>query len=135
MDRSSISGLYAPGTTKSIAFRREGVVRVFCNIHPSMSAVIVVLQSPYFAVSAKNGNFQITGVPAGSYRLHVFHERATEQTLSACDAHRSSNAMGPCSLRRFRFPRAAIWSFRTRTNMERTIRPTSDSGGYLGTKP
>jgi len=76
-------GLYPPGTTKSIAFRREGVVRVFCNIHPTMSAVIVVLQSPYFCVSSKNGNLQMNDVPPGSYRMHVFHERATEQTLAA----------------------------------------------------
>lgn len=74
-------GLYPPGTSRSIAFRREGVVRVFCNIHPSMSAVIVVLRSPYFAVSSKSGVVQIPNVPPGSYRLHVFHERATEQTL------------------------------------------------------
>ncbi len=46
-------GLYPPGTTRSIPFRRPGVVRVFCNIHPTMSAVIVVLKSPYFAVSDK----------------------------------------------------------------------------------
>lgn len=74
-------GLYPPGTSRSIAFRREGVVRVFCNIHPTMSAVIVVLRSPYFAVSNKSGVVQISDVRAGSYRLHVFHERATEQTL------------------------------------------------------
>src|SRR5262249_3892860 len=76
-------GLYAPGTTKSIAFRREGVVRVFCNILASMSALIVVLKSPYFVVSTKNGGFQIPGVPSGSYRMKVFHERATEQTLQS----------------------------------------------------
>ncbi len=74
-------GLYPPGTTRSIVFRREGVVRVFCNIHPTMSAVIVVLKSPYVSVSNKNGELRITGVPAGSYRMRVFHERATEQIL------------------------------------------------------
>src|SRR5579864_999293 len=76
-------GLYPPGTTRSIVFRREGVVRVFCNIHPTMSAVIVVLKSPYFSVSNKTGELNMPGVPAGSYRMHVFHERATEQTLAA----------------------------------------------------
>src|SRR5690348_4611992 len=35
-------GLYPPGTTQKVYFRREGIVRVFCNIHPTMSAVIVV---------------------------------------------------------------------------------------------
>ena len=76
-------GLYPPGTTRSIPFRRPGVVRVFCNIHPTMSAVIVVLKSPYFSVSDRSGAVEIAGVPSGSYRLHVFHERATERTLSA----------------------------------------------------
>ena len=42
------TGLYAPGTTQKINFRREGVVRVFCNIHSNMSAVILVTASPYF---------------------------------------------------------------------------------------
>jgi len=34
-------GLYPPGTTRSILFKKEGIVRIFCNIHPSMSAIIV----------------------------------------------------------------------------------------------
>lgn len=75
-------GLYPPGTSRTITFRREGVVRVFCNIHPTMSAVIVVVKSPYFAVSNRSGAFELRGVPDGSYRIHVFHERATEQTLA-----------------------------------------------------
>jgi plastocyanin len=78
-------GLYPPGTNRSIAFRREGVVRVFCNIHPSMSAVIVALRTPYFAASNKSGVIEIADVPSGSYRMHVFHERATEQTLAALE--------------------------------------------------
>jgi hypothetical protein len=75
-------GLYPPGTTQSVPFRREGIVRIFCDIHPTMSAIIVVLRSPYYAVSANNGEFSIANVPPGAYRLHVFHERATQQTLN-----------------------------------------------------
>lgn len=40
-------GLYPPGTTRSVPFRKEGIVRIFCDIHPTMSAIIVVLRSPY----------------------------------------------------------------------------------------
>lgn len=75
-------GLYPPGTTRSINFRKPGVVRVFCNIHPTMSAIIAVLNSPYFAVSNKQGKFVISNVPPGSYHLHVIHERATAETLN-----------------------------------------------------
>lgn len=76
-------GLYAPGSTKSVRFSREGIVRVFCNIHSAMSAVIVVLPTPYFATTARDGTFQIPNVPSGDYQLTVFHERATEATLNA----------------------------------------------------
>jgi plastocyanin len=76
-------GLYAPGSTKSFRFSREGIVRVFCNIHSSMSAVIVVLPTTFFTTSSRDGVFQIPNVPAGDYQLTVFHERATESTLNA----------------------------------------------------
>lgn len=73
-------GLYPPGKSRAVKFSRPGVVRVFCNIHASMSAVIVVLDTPYFAVTQHSGQFAVE-VPSGSYELNVFHERATEQTL------------------------------------------------------
>lgn len=77
--------LYPPHTTRSVRFTRPGVVRIFCNIHSSMSAVIVVLQTPYFAVSKRDGTFTIPDVPPGGYRLNVFHERATDTSLRALD--------------------------------------------------
>ena len=76
-------GLYPPGTSRRVRFARPGVVRVFCNIHAAMSAVIVVLNSPYFEATQKNGNFQFDGVPPGEYTLHFFHERATQATLDS----------------------------------------------------
>ncbi len=74
--------LYPPGESRKMEFRRDGVVRVFCKIHSSMSAVIVVLQTPYFAVSAPDGAIRIKRVPPGQYTLRVWHERASEDTLT-----------------------------------------------------
>ncbi|MRR10882.1 hypothetical protein EG831_12605, partial [bacterium] len=54
-------GLYPPGTTRGVKFDRAGIVRVFCNIHSSMSAVIVVVAGPWFATTAAGGGFEITG--------------------------------------------------------------------------
>jgi len=73
--------LYRPNTTRDVLFKRPGIVRVFCNIHPTMSAVIAVLDTPWFAVSGPTGDFEMRDVPPGDYILHVFHERATDETL------------------------------------------------------
>jgi len=73
-------GLYPPGTNRAVRFTRPGVVRVFCNIHPTMSAIIVVLNTPFFDTTGKDGTFHINA-PAGDYEMKVFHERATEATL------------------------------------------------------
>src|ERR1043165_4322112 len=74
-------GLYPPHTSKSVTFKHHGIVRVFCNIHSTMSAIIAVLNTPWFAVSAANGKYAIANVPAGDYQLHLFHERAQPENL------------------------------------------------------
>lgn len=75
-------GLYPPGSSRSVKFRRPGVVRVFCNIHSFMSAVIVVLRSPFYTTTGDDGSFKIANVPKGNYRLEFYYERATEQELA-----------------------------------------------------
>ncbi len=58
-----------------------GIVRVFCNIHPQMSAIVVVRDNPYFAKANADGSFVIEGVPAGKYALKAWHERGGEGTI------------------------------------------------------
>ena len=76
-------GLYEAGTSRAVHFDREGISYIFCNIHPEMSAVVVVLGTPYFAVTEKQGDFTIPGVPAGHYVLHVWNENALPASLQA----------------------------------------------------
>jgi plastocyanin len=78
-------GLYEAGSSRTVHFDREGVSFIFCNIHPEMSAVVVVLGSPYFALTNKQGEFDISGVPAGRYMMHVWNEGAMPATLRALD--------------------------------------------------
>jgi plastocyanin len=124
--------LYPPGTTRSQSFRREGVVRVFCNIHPTMSAVIVVLKSPYFATSAKNGSFEIAKVPAGSYRAHVFHERATEETLEAL-TRTVEVGDGPLELPEVQISESGYLQVPHKNKFGKDYPPANDSG--YGAKP
>ena len=73
--------VYAPQTARRVVFRRPGIVRVFCNIHETMSAAIAVLTTPYFAVTDGTGRFEIQ-VPAGDYRVQFWHERAQPEVLA-----------------------------------------------------
>jgi plastocyanin len=71
-------GLYGRGEGRSVKFSRPGVVRVYCNVHAQMSAIVVVRDNPYVTQPGSDGIFSLPSVPAGSYLLHVWHERAPE---------------------------------------------------------
>ncbi len=57
-------GLYKSGAKKDFTFASPGLVRVYCNIHPQMSALLQVMENPYFAWTSPDGGFLIDGVPA-----------------------------------------------------------------------
>ena len=76
-------GLYESGAARKIRFNQAGVSYIFCKIHPEMSAVVVVLQTRLFAITDAAGNFQISHVPPGRYRLELWHERAAKEELEA----------------------------------------------------
>jgi plastocyanin len=65
-------GLYPVGAVKHVPFDRPGLSRIFCNIHPKMAAYVMVVDTPYFAVSDQAGAFTIANVPAGTYRYHAW---------------------------------------------------------------
>ena len=67
-------GRYPKGSSKSVVFDTPGTVEVFCHIHSDMSAVVLVLDNPYFA-TADNGHYAIENVPPGDYTVVGWHER------------------------------------------------------------
>jgi plastocyanin len=68
-------GRYPMGDSRSVTFSLPGVVRVYCDIHADMNATILVLDNPYFATPNDEGSFTIPNIPAGRYRLNVWHGR------------------------------------------------------------
>jgi plastocyanin len=70
--------LYKKPKSGSFTFQQPGIVRIYCNIHPQMSAIVVVRDNPFFTKAARNGSFTIDGVPAGRYTLKAWHERGSE---------------------------------------------------------
>ena len=71
-------GLYRRGATRAATFSRVGVYAIYCNIHSSMVSFVVAVPTTAFARVEADGRFTMQDVPAGSYLLHVWHERAPE---------------------------------------------------------
>jgi hypothetical protein len=67
-------GLYEAGSSKSVTFSREGVSYIFCNIHPEMSAVVLALTTPVYAIADATDSFVIHDVPHGEYEMHIWIE-------------------------------------------------------------
>ena len=73
-------GTWPKGERKSFKFDTPGAVPILCNVHPEMSAYLVVVPTPYFAISDQTGNYKIENVPDGSYTVTAWHEGAKNQS-------------------------------------------------------
>src|SRR5438132_12350886 len=68
-------GLYRRGAGKVQKFDNPGLVNVYCNVHPNMSAVIQVMSTPYYGFSDQKGGYALSNVPPGRYRLIAWNEQ------------------------------------------------------------
>lgn len=73
-------GLYQTGKSKDARFRRVGAFPVYCNIHPRMTAFVVVAPTSWHTQAGNDGRWSIANVPPGRYMLHAWHERTKEVT-------------------------------------------------------
>ncbi len=72
-------GRFPRGQTRAQALSKNGVVKVYCQIHSHMSATIMVFDHPYFTIPALNGTFELDNLPPGEYVLAGWHERVGER--------------------------------------------------------
>jgi plastocyanin len=68
-------GTWPTGDTKDHTFTKPGIYTQLCNIHPDMLAFVVVVDTPYYAVTDDAGAYVIRNVPPGRYTLVVWHEK------------------------------------------------------------
>jgi plastocyanin len=81
-------GTWPKGDKKSFQFNDMGVAPLLCNVHPEMSGYVVVVATPYFAVTDKDGNYEIKSVPAGKYTLKTWSEdgKPTTQNVDVTES-------------------------------------------------
>lgn len=69
-------GSWPKGQMKSFTFKEPGCTpTLLCNVHPEMEAFVVVVETPYYAVSEKDGSYTIKDVPPGKYTLKIWHQK------------------------------------------------------------
>jgi plastocyanin len=73
-------GTWPKGEKQSFKFDNPGAVPLLCNVHPEMSAYLVISPTPYFAVTDASGAYKLENVPDGSYTVVAWHEGTKGQT-------------------------------------------------------
>lgn len=84
-------GLYRAGSSRSRTFSQPGEYRVFCNIHPQMTALILVVATPYVARPGPEGRF-VLDLPPGRYRLTAVSGRAAPASVEVVATAGSADA-------------------------------------------
>jgi plastocyanin len=95
-------GLYKSGASKDQRFQTPGLVRIYCNIHPQMSAFVMVLPNSYFSWARPDGSFRIDAVPPGVYTVKAWNERAEAEQQVKVGAAGTSGVTFLLDARRFK---------------------------------
>jgi plastocyanin len=73
-------GTWPQNEKRAFKFDAVGAVPLLCNVHPEMNGYIVVVPTPYFALTSESGEYKIENVPDGSYSLAAWHEGIKNQS-------------------------------------------------------
>ena len=122
-------GLYESGSTRFVQFDKPGISFIFCNIHAQMSAVVIALATPYYAVSDSKGDVSIPNVPAGRYEMQFFHPAVAPEALRAMTREITVNS-GDATIGNFTLAENDVTSTHTNKYGRDYDRPQPDSPAY-----
>jgi hypothetical protein len=74
-------GYYGKGKSKTVTFDKPGVVQVFCDIHSTMSAYVLVVDSPFVTQPDESGSYDFPELPAGTYTVRIWHPDLGDRSM------------------------------------------------------
>ncbi len=92
-------GIYKGGQARELAFDKEGIVRLGCNLHANMAGYIVVVNAPHYAVTDEHGGFKFKSLPPGRYKVRAYSEKSQAATTQevTINADATTNVTIPVS--------------------------------------
>jgi hypothetical protein len=84
-------GLYKNGEARELVFDKEGVVRLGCNLHANMSAYVIVVAAPHYAITDDTGAFSFRSLAPGKYTMKVWSERSAEPAVQTVEIKPGQN--------------------------------------------
>ncbi len=84
-------GIFKNAQSREVTFDREGIVRVGCNLHANMSASIIVVKAPHYAVTDGKGAFRFRSLKPGKYVLEAWTERSAQPVTKTIEVKAGDN--------------------------------------------
>jgi hemoglobin len=75
-------GMYKSGDMRQMVFDKPGIIRLGCNIHANMSAYLIVVDAPHYAVADQDGTFSFGSLKPGKYKVEAWSERSAEPLIT-----------------------------------------------------
>jgi hypothetical protein len=70
--------MYKNGETRDVKFDKPGIIRLGCNLHANMSAYLIVVDAPHYAVVGDDGSFKFASLAPGKYKVQAWSERSAD---------------------------------------------------------
>jgi plastocyanin len=86
-------GIYKNGQSRELVFEKEGIIRLGCNLHANMSAYIVVVGAPHYAITNDKGQFNFKSLEPGKYRLRAWSEKTMKPQEQAIEISADKNSV------------------------------------------
>jgi plastocyanin len=86
-------GIYRNGEAREVTFKKEGLVRLGCNLHANMSAHVVVVAAPHYVVTEPGGRFRFRSLAPGKYKVRAWSENSNEPITRTIDLRAGENTL------------------------------------------